>query len=168
MLESPNGMSAAGDGPKIMLVASPFIAAAIVARVVWPQLMRIGLPEGFLTVSGLVLVALGVLLWLSAIVVFVREFPKGHLITTGPYALCRHPIYASFALFVLPGVGLLTGSWAFFIAAAALLAASKHYVRGEDAHLARLFGAEYHLYRARVPEFFPLPQPQRPMPPLES
>jgi protein-S-isoprenylcysteine O-methyltransferase Ste14 len=153
-------MSPAGSGPKIMLVALPFLAGAIVARVWWPQAMRLTAePSPLLATLGAALFGLGLGFWAWSVVTFVREFPAGTLITTGPFALCRHPIYASVSLFVLPGVALLANSWAFFAAAAVMAAASARFSREEDAELEKTFGLEHRLYRARVPALFPVPQP---------
>jgi len=168
MLASPNGMSATGSGPKIMLVALPVIVAAILARIAWPETVSIGLPPGLLYAFGLVALSAGVAFWAASVFTFVNEFPKGRLITTGPYAYCRHPIYASVALLVLPGVALLANCWVFFLAAAVMLAASKWFVRDEDRELEATFGAEYRLYRAGVPEFLPAVPPQRKPPALEA
>jgi protein-S-isoprenylcysteine O-methyltransferase Ste14 len=154
-------MSPTGSGPKIMLVALPFLAGAIVAQVWWPQAVRLTAePSRLLPMLGVALLGLGLGFWAWSVVTFVREFPAGRLITTGPFALCRHPIYASVSLFVLPGVALLANSWAFFVAAVVMSAASAWFSREEDAELERTFGPEYRLYRARVPAFFPVPQPR--------
>jgi len=67
---------------------------------------------------GLVLIGLGAaLVWLTlkensyaAPVVKVQKSRGHHVVTTGPYAYIRHPMYAGALLFTA-GVPLLLGSW---------------------------------------------------------
>jgi protein-S-isoprenylcysteine O-methyltransferase Ste14 len=71
-----------------------------------------------LMVSGLALYLLSTLLvmWVfrtnsfAAPVVKVQAERNHHVISNGPYALVRHPMYASIMLFFI-GVPLLLGSW---------------------------------------------------------
>jgi len=85
----------------------------------------------------------------------------GHrLVTTGPYALVRHPAYVGLAL-VYVGLPLLLGS-AIGLALAALLfpLALRFRLRVEEAQLTEHFGAEWQAYARRTPRFFPWPRPR--------
>jgi len=77
------------------------------------------------------------------------------LATGGPYAWTRNPLY--FGSFLLGlGFGVMSGSW--IVAALTVLPSFIVYpnvIRNEEAHLARLFPAEFERYRRRVPRFFP-------------
>ena len=79
------------------------------------------------------------------------EHPQS-LVTTGPYALSRHPMYVGWWLIHL-GVGLLRGSaWVAATVPAATLV--EHLgVLAEERGLAREFGAEFARYRERVPRY---------------
>lgn len=74
------------------------------------------------------------------------------LITTGPYALSRNPMYVAWDLVHL-GVALLTRSgWA--LASLVLAAAQVHReVRAEERVLGVRFGTEYAQYRSAVPRY---------------
>jgi protein-S-isoprenylcysteine O-methyltransferase Ste14 len=71
-----------------------------------------------------------------------------HLISTGPYAIVRHPLYASMLIF-LPANALVLGSWYGLAASPVLLGAIIYRTAMEDRELHR--GLEgYQEYAARV------------------
>jgi protein-S-isoprenylcysteine O-methyltransferase Ste14 len=71
------------------------------------------------------------------------------LVTDGPNALSRNPMYVGMAL-ALVGNGLLTGRPWTVLAAGGLLATLTPQVQREEAALAQLFGDEYSAYTSRV------------------
>lgn len=72
-----------------------------------------------------------------------------HLVTDGPNALSRNPMYAGMAL-GLVGTGFLTGRPWPGLAGVGLLATVTPQVRREEAALAETFGDAWHAYAARV------------------
>ncbi|HKG90702.1 MAG TPA: isoprenylcysteine carboxylmethyltransferase family protein [Gemmatimonadaceae bacterium] len=81
---------------------------------------------------------------------------EGHrLITSGPYAVVRHPIYAGLVAF-LAGSALVWNDAALLgVAAAAALLFAAH-VRVEEAMFIRHFGEAYRQYQRRTPALLPL------------
>jgi protein-S-isoprenylcysteine O-methyltransferase Ste14 len=76
------------------------------------------------------------------------------LVTTGPYAVSRNPMYVGWALLHL-GTGVAGGS-GWIVAALPAAAGWMHReVRGEEAKLAEDFGDEFQRYRAAVPRYLP-------------
>jgi len=77
------------------------------------------------------------------------------LVTTGPFALVRNPIFAA----MLPtavGLTLLVPSWVAFVGLVGLVAALELQVRVvEEPYLLRAHGASYAAYAARVGRFVP-------------
>ena len=71
------------------------------------------------------------------------------LVTDGPNALTRNPMYVGMAL-VLVGSGLLSGRPWTAVAAGGLLATLTPQVEREEAALARTFGDEWTAYAGRV------------------
>ncbi len=72
------------------------------------------------------------------------------LITSGPFALSRNPIYLAEAL-VLAGVALTFNKFSFLaIVPVFVLAVTKLAVQGEERHLAAKFGQTYRDYCDRV------------------
>ncbi len=85
-----------------------------------------------------------------------RRFKAHMLITTGPYAYIRHPIYVGNFLIGL-GMVLLSEAWS-FIPVFALLFAIQYgaIISEEERFLSDKFGKEFDRYRARVPKYFPV------------
>ncbi|WP_336345461.1 methyltransferase family protein [Halalkalicoccus ordinarius] len=74
------------------------------------------------------------------------------LLTGGPYAFSRNPMYVAWtALYV--GIALLSNSLWPFVLSPAVLAATHGIVRREERLLARAFGDEYRTYRRDVPRY---------------
>ena len=44
-------------------------------------------------------------------VLILTNVPKGELITGGPYAIVKHPLYTAVALLVIPWIGFLSNTW---------------------------------------------------------
>ena len=77
------------------------------------------------------------------------------LITTGPYSLCRNPLYFSSLLLAL-GIGFCTETFTAAILLGILVTfVSLSGVRREESRLLKWFGADYEAYCARVPRFVP-------------
>ncbi len=80
--------------------------------------------------------------------------PPRALVTSGPYARSRNPMFVAVVTVVI-GLAIAYGS-PVLLAYAVVLAASFHrrVVRFEEPVLARDFGEEYEAYRARVPRWW--------------
>lgn len=146
-----------GVGPRMGLALAPCLVTAIWLRVADPAFSAIPLPAWLRLALGAALLGLGLAFWAWSAVYFTRRFFAGGLLTRGPFAWCRNPIYASFIVFLLPAAALLADAWPLLAADAALYAIFRVFIRGEDRTLVERFGAEYHAYRRRVGEVLPLP-----------
>lgn len=81
--------------------------------------------------------------------------PDHELVTSGPYRIVRHPIYASM-LCLLIGMGLLVSSFPLLIAGTAILVAGTEIrVHIEEKLLASRFGDSFAHYRRNVPAYVP-------------
>jgi protein-S-isoprenylcysteine O-methyltransferase Ste14 len=77
------------------------------------------------------------------------------VVTTGPYAWSRNPLYVG-SLFCVLGISILAASAvALVVGVSALAWIYGATVRHEEAYLLRTLGDEYREYMARVPRFFP-------------
>jgi len=146
-----------GVGPRMGLALAPCLAAALWLRVSEPAYSAIPLPGWLRLALGAVLLGLGLAFWAWSAVYFTRRFFAGGLLTRGPFAWCRNPIYASFIVFLLPSAALLADAWPLLAADVALYAIFRGFIGEEDRMLAERFGAEYQAYRRRVGEVVPLP-----------
>jgi protein-S-isoprenylcysteine O-methyltransferase Ste14 len=76
------------------------------------------------------------------------------LITRGPYALARHPIYTGF-LIAVAGTALAIGQWRGIVALFVILMALMLKMAQEEKMMLQTFPAEYPLYRRRVKALIP-------------
>ncbi|WLQ05030.1 methyltransferase family protein [Arthrobacter oryzae] len=111
--------------------------------------------------AGLLLAGVGLNIWALAerrrhsAGPFELERPE-ELVTSGPYAISRHPMYVGWWLIQL-GAGTLAGSsWVLATLPAEILV-EHPFVLGEEAKLAELFGRSYPDYAERVPRYLGLP-----------
>ncbi len=153
------GMTIIGQGGKIILVMLPALIAAIWVHLTHPQIAA--LPQGLslLRPVGYFLLVPGAALWLMAIVQLLSGFSSGILVTSGAYGVVRNPIYASVALFILPGIALLTLTWVYLVPALFLAAGVLIFIRKEEAQLTQAFGQAYLNYLARVNRLIPFIKP---------
>jgi protein-S-isoprenylcysteine O-methyltransferase Ste14 len=77
------------------------------------------------------------------------------LITTGPYSLCRNPLYF-FSMLLGVGFGFCTGTFSMPLIIAAVLALLYYFqIKREERLLQLQFNGQYKSYMETVPRFFP-------------
>jgi protein-S-isoprenylcysteine O-methyltransferase Ste14 len=135
-----------GSGDRIGRLLLPFLLAGLAANLLWPSLFSVGGPSDALRVLSIVMLIPGVIIWIWSVVLILTKVPKGELITTGPYALVKHPLYTAVALLVLPWVGFLLNTWLGVVLGAVLYVGSRLYASGEEQALAETFGAKWDEY----------------------
>lgn len=97
-------------------------------------------------------------IWCS---VFIAGRKDAELVTNGPYALCRHPLYT---LSLLGGVGLGLATHSLTLAAATLLVQGVLFSRAareEERFMTARFDVRYERYREQTPQFWPRRWPTR-------
>jgi len=103
-----------------------------------------------LVIFGLVLVQWSALLFRKRDTAVFPWLPTKVIVTDGPYAFTRNPIYLGFALVQL-GVGLWIDRLAVALMVIPAVAATNAWVIArEEAYLERKFGEEYRAYLKRV------------------
>lgn len=159
ILKKQNGMTIVGQGRKIILFMLPSLIAAILVHAAWPGIAA--LPESlrFLKPLGYILLALGVVLWASAVIQLMVGFSHGKLVTTGAYGLVRNPIYSSATFFLLPAIALITQTWVYFVVSVFLYVGVMTFIGTEEKQLTQVFGKAYRDYVARVDRLVPLKRP---------
>lgn len=132
-------------------------AGEILQRVVPLRLGQApGLPSLVLRVAGGASVAAGsgAITWAWLAARATRLAQPDALVTAGPYAFSRNPMYVGWALVHL-GVGLLRSD-AWTVAALAVASAAVHRgVLREEALLEAAFPADFSRYRLSVPRYLP-------------
>jgi len=146
-----SGLDARGVGPRIMLRTAPFLLAAICSEIWIPSVFEIPfLGNSVAKTTGLVWLFIGIVAFLSSMVQFSRNFPKGNLLQTGMFAFSRNPIYSCWILFILPSLWLILNNWLFLLSSVVMCIATIILVKEEEVQLLKVFGKQYADYRTRV------------------
>lgn len=147
-----------GIGPRIALVTAPALAAAIGAAVWRHDAVRFAfLPRALTVTVGTALLVFGAAMYVGTAPRLLRDFHAGRLAREGAYAWCRHPLYASVIVSLMPAAGLLADAWPVAAVSLVMYAAFKAFIGAEDRDLEARFGDDYRRYAAEVPELFPRP-----------
>ncbi|MFN0170045.1 MAG: methyltransferase family protein [Bryobacteraceae bacterium] len=151
-------LSRFGIGPKTLLPSLIYALAAWAASRAWPDVFLLrSLPEAAMA-GGVILMATGLLLWAAGVVTVMRAYNRDQLVTSGAFALVRHPAYAAWIVLVLPGLALYTGSWPLFLTPVIAYLIFKRLIHVEDEYLRERYGQAYLDYRGRVNEVIPFPR----------
>ena len=78
-----------------------------------------------------------------------------NLVTTGPYAVVRHPVFAALVSLLMATTLLTNPPWGVAVCLAVCLYGTEIRVKAEDGLLERRFGAQSVAYRAKVPAYVP-------------
>lgn len=141
--------------PPLIYVAA--IALSIIAHAIYPLPWIWSPLSDILFAAGwLVLLAFAALLY-SAITTMKRAKTTlnpnaipDHLVTGGPFAITRNPIYLGNTL-LLVGVGLISGiAWFLLFAVLAAFVTQKAAIEREEKNLTEKFGKRYHDYSKKV------------------
>ena len=146
-----------GIGPKTFVPSLVYTLAAWAATSAWPGVFLLPLPEAAGT-AGVVLTAAGLLLWLNGVVTVMRAYNRDELVTSGVFALVRHPVYAGWITLIFPGLALLVRSWPMLLTPLIAFGIFRRFIHHEDDYLERRFGQAYLNYRRRVNEVIPIPR----------
>ena len=141
--------------PPLLLAIS--LVASVALQGLYP--LRFGRGEAGEILKGAGIVALVVAILFTALA--IRELRKSnttikahrsasHLVSGGPYALSRNPIYLGMIVALL-GLGLIAGNaWLILSAVLCGFAVQKLAIEREEAHLEHRFGKAWRDYRKRV------------------
>ena len=150
-------LSALGIGPKIGIVALPFLALAIILTLIYPEIFSFG-PEAKkpLIIAGIVVMVVALILYAATARALLEGVKNNKLMTTGPFRYCQNPLYALMILLLIPGIALLLNSWVVLITSVIAYIIFKINIHTEYEEMEKFFGEEYREYQKRTPEFFPL------------
>lgn len=152
-------LSRFGVGPRVIVPAIVYAILAGAATRAWPGACILqSAPTGVFRALGTVLLCLGILMWAVAVISVMRAYDRDRLLTSGVFAICRHPVYAAWIVFIFPGLALLTRSWPLMLTPLVAYAVFKALIHVEDEYLQQRFGKAYMEYRARVNAVIPLPR----------
>jgi len=152
-------MTYGGIGPKLGLLVLPYIILSLAIMIKYPDFLDLDfLDIMLLKVLGLFWLGLGSIYWIYSAIYFLKYFQPGKLITKGPFALCRNPIYSSIIVFIIPALAIIFHSGLTLSIALVLFIGFKISIHGETNILRRNFGEEYDKYEKSVNEIIPFPR----------
>jgi protein-S-isoprenylcysteine O-methyltransferase Ste14 len=138
-----------GSGDRIGLVTLPFLVVGVVLNIAFPSLFTIGGPPTWLGVLSVLVLLVGVVNWAWCVYLLLIKVPRRELITNGPYAVVKHPLYTGAA----PGPAV-AGIPAEHLAGRRdrdrALVASRIFAPAEEVELAQTFGPVWDAYTAKV------------------
>jgi protein-S-isoprenylcysteine O-methyltransferase Ste14 len=161
MNDSPQG--GAGETPydrpnRLPLPPMIFLGCLVAAWLIdWLMPLPVQLPRELIRIIAAAMVGLGLMLmvWSSSTLSRARTTVLPHrastaLVTSGPFAISRNPIYVGNTLILAGFGGIANSVWYYLAAGVALVLVDRLAVRPEEAHLAARFPEEWAAYTARV------------------
>jgi protein-S-isoprenylcysteine O-methyltransferase Ste14 len=151
-----NKVDRLGVGPKFALVGIAYgVIIFAVHYLLIPSFTFTIIARWVNTVLGIALITVGAPLFLISGIMVHTHIGRGKLCTVGPYAYARHPLYAAWVVFIVPGIVMITGSVIAISLPLFLYFICRLYTREEDIILKKTFGDEYLTYRKQVYSIFP-------------
>jgi protein-S-isoprenylcysteine O-methyltransferase Ste14 len=149
-------MSRWGVGPILAFLSLGYgLIMLALSRYFYPFFQIRFIPYRFLNMIGIALIIIGILFYLISAVKVMRAYNADKLVTDGIYKCCRHPLYASWVVFIMPGIALLINSWIVLTMPIFAYFVLCMLVQKEEIYLESVFGSEYLDYKKKVPCILP-------------
>ncbi|MDF1548883.1 MAG: methyltransferase [Bacteroidales bacterium] len=139
-----------GNGRKIGLFTLPFLIVGFPLNIMFPEFFFVSGASGLLFWISVFFLVIGIINWIWTVVLILTKIPKKLLITTGPYAIIKHPLYVGVALLVLPWAGFMFNTWLGIVFGIVVYIGSKIFSPEEEKFLSRIFGIEWENYSKKV------------------
>jgi protein-S-isoprenylcysteine O-methyltransferase Ste14 len=149
-------LSPLGVGPKIGMIAIPYLATGIVLTVFYQQIFSFGpVVKKPLFITGIVVLVIALVLYGATARSLLKGLKANKLMTTGTFRYSQNPLYAVMILFIIPAVALLLNSWLVLTTSIIAYIVFKLTIHTEYEEMEKIFGKEHLDYKKRTPEFFP-------------
>jgi len=139
-----------GNGRKIGLFTLPFLIAGFSLNIIFPEFFIVNDTSGKLFWISLLFLLIGIINWIWTVVLILTKIPRKQLITTGPYAIVKHPLYVGVAWLVLPWAGLMLNTWLGIFLGIVVYIGSRIFSPEEEKLLSGIFGNEWEVYSKKV------------------
>jgi protein-S-isoprenylcysteine O-methyltransferase Ste14 len=142
-----------GSGKIIGLHTAPFLIIGFILNVMVPSVFSVGGPPVGLKMISMIMLIPGLINWAWSVFLILTKVPQKKLITNGPYAIVKHPLYTGVALLVLPWIGFLFDSWLGVLIGMVVYIYARKFSREEEKLLSKIFGASWDEYckKVRIP-----------------
>ena len=146
-----------GVGPKFTILSISYSLVILFVSCYFYPFFRINfLSRSSLITIGIILILIGIPLCIISVFAINRAYNSGKLVTRGIYRCCRHPMYASWVVFIVPGMVLLANSWIGLTVPLVMYVLLCILVKKEEIYLGEQFGEEYVEYKKKVPSVLPI------------
>ena len=144
-------MKITGAAPKIAIPTFIFMLITVVIDYLTSPLFKITMNNySVLIIAGIIMIITGALMVLSTGKKLLKSFNSEKLMTDGLYRVFRNPMYASYLIFVIPGICLLFNSWLVLTTVILNYILLKIFIKEEHQFLVEKFGEEYKNYLEKV------------------
>jgi protein-S-isoprenylcysteine O-methyltransferase Ste14 len=144
-----------GIGPRFTIVSLTYAIIIFVLEYISFLDVPIPVPRILSLVSGIILIVIGLPVFLIPAFTIDKHFKKGQLATKGVYGYLRHPIYASWIIFIVPGIVLIKNSFLDLTIPVFMYLIFSVMILEEEKYLEKKFGKEYIEYKKKVNAVFP-------------
>jgi protein-S-isoprenylcysteine O-methyltransferase Ste14 len=153
----PKKMSRWGIGPIFAFLSIAYGLMTLIVSRHFDPFFTIGfVPQRFLSMLGIILIGVGLPFFIIAVKTVMRAYNADALVTGGIYRCCRHPLYAAWVVFIVPGIVLWANTWLGLTAPLFMYLLLRILVRKEETYLENVFGSDYVEYKKRVPCILPV------------
>ena len=150
-------MSRWGVGPVFTMLSIGYgLATLLISGFFNPALQITIVPQGVLKLVALILLVIGVPFFVTSVITVMRAYNADKLVTGGIFRCCRHPLYASWVVFLVPSIVLFVGSWLALTTPVFMYYILRALVKKEEVYLEKVFGSPYREYVESVPCILPL------------
>jgi protein-S-isoprenylcysteine O-methyltransferase Ste14 len=143
-----------GSADRIWLMTGPVLAVGLVLNILFPAVFSVGGPSRLLRAISWLMLIPGVIIWFWSVELIATKARRGNLITTGPFALVKHPIYTSVGILVFPSFGFLLNTWLGALVGAVLYIGTRIFAPEEEVELSKRFGPAWDEYCRKVKLFW--------------
>lgn len=152
-------LSFTGSGPSIALITFPYLVAVMWLDHSYPDYFSINaIPQPVALTAGAIVAVLGIIFYIWSVRHLLRGLKTTTLITDGPFALSRNPLYAAFFCFIIPAIAIGMRSWLVLTACLVFYIVFKITIVRECRELEAHFGDDYRRYCETTSELLPLPR----------
>jgi len=150
-------MSRWGIGPIFAFLSIGYgLVPLFISRYFHPFFQVGFVPYWILVVLGVILIGIGLPFFFISAKTVTHAYNADQLVTDGIFRCCRHPLYSSWVVFIVPGMALLANSWIALTTPVAMYFILRFLVRKEESYLESVFGSEYLEYKKKVPCILPI------------
>ncbi|MBN1849776.1 MAG: isoprenylcysteine carboxylmethyltransferase family protein [Deltaproteobacteria bacterium] len=150
-------MSRWGVGPTFAFWSITYgIIMLVITRYFHPVFEIPIVPPRLLSILGIALMLIGISFFIISVKTVMKAYNADLLVTQGIFRCCRHPLYCSWVVFIVPGIVLTVNSWIGLTTPVFMYILLSRLVIREEIYLEQAFGSEYVNYQKTVPCIWPV------------